>query len=83
MRVDQLVDEDAVPVDPKEPDGPKLPCIRIHLGRTKTTEADLDALVLLVGRPVMAPQEWLSTQKSPKALSSAASTVGAISTGGR
>lgn len=59
LRVEQLVKEDAVPVDPKEPDGAKLPCIKIQLGRTKTTEADADAVVLLVGRPVTALQEWL------------------------
>ena len=48
-----------MPADPKEPDGPKLPCTKIQLGRTKTTEADKDAVVLLVGRPVVALREWL------------------------
>lgn len=59
LRIEQLVDEDPVPADPKDPDGPKLPCAKIQLGRTKTTEADADAVVLLVGRPVLALQEWL------------------------
>lgn len=59
LRVEQLIEEDPVPVDPKDPDGPKLPCTKIQLGRTKTTEADADAVVLLVGRPVLALQEWL------------------------
>ncbi len=63
LRVEQLVDQDPVPVDPKEPDGPKLPCTTIQLGRTKTTEADMDAVVLLVGRPVTALREWLARAK--------------------
>ena len=53
LRVEQLVEEDPVPADPKVPDGEKLPCLKIHLGRTKTTQADSDAFVLLVGRPVL------------------------------
>ncbi|MET2831469.1 site-specific integrase [Mesorhizobium shangrilense] len=63
LRFEQLIDEDPVPVDPKEPDGPKLPCTKIQLGRTKTTEADEDAMVLLVGRPVTALREWLEEAK--------------------
>lgn len=59
LRVEQLTDEEPVPVDPGEPDGPKLPCLSIRLGRTKTTEADTDATVLLIGRPVSSLQEWL------------------------
>lgn len=59
LRVEQLVEQDPVPADPKIPDGPKLPCMRIQLGRTKTTEADADTAVLLIGRPVTALREWL------------------------
>lgn len=59
LRIEQLIEEDPAPADPRAPDGPKLPCTTIQLGRTKTTEADTDAVVLLVGRPVMALQEWL------------------------
>ena len=59
LRVEQLTAEDPVPADPGDPETAKLPCMRIHLGRTKTTEADDDASVLLVGRPVVALQEWL------------------------
>ncbi|MER8671176.1 tyrosine-type recombinase/integrase [Mesorhizobium sp. M1156] len=59
LRVEQLVEEDPVPADPKDPDGPKLPCTKIQLGRTKTTEADADTVVLLVGRPVLVLKEWL------------------------
>ncbi|WP_353646271.1 site-specific integrase [Mesorhizobium sp. WSM2239] len=59
LRVEQLVEEDPVPADPKDPDGPKLPCLKIRLGRTKTTQADTDAFVLLVGRPVLVLKDWL------------------------
>ena len=45
--------------DPKAPDGEKLPCLSIRLGRTKTTQADSEAFVLLVGRPVLALKDWL------------------------
>ncbi|RWO40123.1 MAG: integrase [Mesorhizobium sp.] len=60
LRVEQLVDEEPVPADPKVPDSlDKLPCLKIRLGRTKTTQADSDAFVLLVGRPVTVLQSWL------------------------
>ncbi|MER8522948.1 tyrosine-type recombinase/integrase [Mesorhizobium sp. M1076] len=59
LRVEQFVEEEPVPADPKDPEGPKLPCLKIRLGRTKTTQADGDAFVLLVGRPVLALKDWL------------------------
>ncbi|BAV52703.1 Site-specific recombinase XerD (plasmid) [Mesorhizobium loti] len=59
LRVEQIVAQDPVPADPKDPESPTLPCLKIRLDRTKTTEADADAFVLLVGRPVLALQEWL------------------------
>jgi integrase len=59
LRVEQLCEEEPVPADPKNSAGPKLPCLAIRLGRTKTTQADADASVLLVGRPVLALKEWL------------------------
>jgi integrase len=59
MRLEQLVDQEPVPSDPKDPDSPKLPCLSIRLGRTKSTVADTDASVLLVGRPATMLQEWL------------------------
>lgn len=61
LRVEQLRDEDPVPVEPKDPDSSeKLPCLSIHLGRTKTTQADTDAFVLLIGRPVSTMKDWLA-----------------------
>lgn len=59
LRVEQLVEEEPVPADPKNPDGGKLPCLSIRLGRTKTAQADSDAFVLLVGRPVLVLKDWL------------------------
>ncbi|AZO18904.1 integrase [Mesorhizobium sp. M2A.F.Ca.ET.043.05.1.1] len=59
LRLEQLVEQDPVPLDPKDLDGEKLPCMSIRLGRTKTTQADSDAFVLLVGRPVRVLREWL------------------------
>jgi integrase len=49
-----------VPAEPKAPDSSnKLPCLSIRLGRTKTTQAESDAFVLLVGQPVTVLQSWL------------------------
>lgn len=59
LRVEQLEELDAVPADPKDPASRPLPCLRLHLGRTKTTDRDNDASVLLIGRPVAALNEWL------------------------
>lgn len=59
LRMEQLIDQDPVPAVPMDPESPLLPCLRIGLSRTKTTEADDDAFVLLVGRPVVALREWL------------------------
>ncbi|TJV87720.1 MAG: integrase [Mesorhizobium sp.] len=60
LRFEQIIEEVPVPADPKVPDSlDKLPCLKIRLGRTKTTQADSDAFVLLVGRPVTVLQSWL------------------------
>ncbi|MER9580700.1 tyrosine-type recombinase/integrase [Mesorhizobium sp. M0276] len=60
LRIEQIIEEDPVPADPKNPDGEKLPYLSIRLGRTKTTQADSDAFVLLVGRPVLVLKDWLA-----------------------
>ena len=60
LRVEQLVEERPVPADPDDPDTALLPCVTIHLGRTKTTEADDGASVLLIGKPVAALEDWLA-----------------------
>ncbi|MER8716357.1 tyrosine-type recombinase/integrase [Mesorhizobium sp. M1295] len=59
LRVEQLIEEEPVPADPKDSEGQKIPCLKIRLGRTKTTQADGDAFVLLVGRPVTVLRAWL------------------------
>ena len=59
LRFEQLEDEPAVPLDPTDPNSTPLPCLAIRLGRTKTTSADDEAKVLLVGPPVVALKEWL------------------------
>jgi integrase len=41
-------------------DGPPLPSLAIHLGRTKTSGADHDEVVYLTGRPVEALNAWLN-----------------------
>jgi integrase len=60
LRVEQLIEEAPVVSDPSDPESSALPCLSIRLGRTKTTGADADARVFLVGRPVEALREWLS-----------------------
>lgn len=59
LRVEQISDEPAVPLDPQDPKSPTLPCLTIQLGRTKTGVADEAGRVLLVGPPVEALHEWL------------------------
>jgi len=48
-----------VALDPSDPASPRLPCLSIALGRTKTAGADDDSAVLLVGPPVEALRAWL------------------------
>ncbi len=59
LRVEDLVDEDQVHADPRNPASPLLPCLTVHLGRTKTTTADDQVHVVLIGRPVEALKRWL------------------------
>ena len=60
LRVEDFRDEDPVPSDPKDPSSTAIPCVTIHLGRTKTTDASDDASVVLIGRPVVAFRQWLA-----------------------
>jgi len=59
LRFDQLQEEPSVPLDPADPNSTPLPCFAFRLGRTKTTSADDDRKVLLVGAPVAALKDWL------------------------
>jgi integrase len=60
LRVEDLVEEEPLRSNPADPASPPLPCLSIRLGRTKTTAAEDDATVLLIGRPLEALQAWLA-----------------------
>ncbi len=60
LHVEDLADEEPVRANPADKDSPPLPCLSIRLGRTKTTTADDDEHVLLIGRPVTVLKRWLS-----------------------
>jgi hypothetical protein len=47
-------------------DGPPLPSLAIHLGRTKTSGADQHEVVYLTGRPVEALNAWLDAANIDK-----------------
>nr|WP_033043379.1 site-specific integrase [Sinorhizobium medicae] len=60
LRVEDLADEEPVRADPSDKTSAPLPCLSIRLGRTKTTTADENEHVLLIGRPVAALKTWLA-----------------------
>lgn len=60
LRLDQLMEQEPVPADPHDPDGEKIPCVAIKLGRTKTTDGDSRSEVLLIGRPVTLLKDWIA-----------------------
>ena len=59
LRVEQLSVEAPITVT----NGPPLPSLTIHLGRTKTTSGEQDDVVYLTGRPVEALQTWMAAAK--------------------
>lgn len=59
LRKEQLTVEPPIERD----DGPPLPSLAIHLGRTKTSDADHDEVVYLTGRPVEALDAWLAAAR--------------------
>lgn len=59
LRLEDLTDEDPVRADPGDIGAATLPCLTIRLGRTKTTSADDDEHVVLIGRPVTALKCWI------------------------
>lgn len=59
LRCQQLTEEEPIPVE----DGPPLPSLAIHLGRTKTASGEEDEVVYLTGRPVEALKTWLTAAK--------------------
>ncbi|MBB3527260.1 site-specific integrase [Rhizobium sp. BK456] len=62
LRREQLTVEPPIEVS----DGPPLPSLAIHLGRTKTTTGEQDDVVYLTGRPVEALSAWLVAAKIDK-----------------
>ena len=59
LRREQLTVEPPIEM----PDGPPLPSLAIHLGRTKTTSGEQDDVVYLTGRPVEALNAWIAAAK--------------------
>lgn len=59
LRSEQLTVEPPIRGD----DGPPLPSLAIHLGRTKTTSGEQDDVVYLTGRPVEALNAWMTAAK--------------------
>lgn len=59
LRIEQLSVEAPI----KVADGPLLPSLAIHLGRTKTTNGEQDDVVYLTGRPVDALNAWIMAGK--------------------
>jgi integrase len=59
LRREQLTVEPPIEM----PDGPPLPSLAIHLGRTKTTTGEEDDVVYLTGRPVEAINAWMAAAK--------------------
>ncbi len=62
LRLEQLTEEAPIEVA----DGPPLPSLAIHLGRTKTTTGEQDDVVYLTGRPVEALRAWLAAARIDK-----------------
>ncbi|OCJ08622.1 integrase [Rhizobium sp. AC27/96] len=62
LRREQLTTEPPIEM----PDGPPLPSLAIHLGRTKTTSGEHDDVVYLSGRPVEALSAWMVAAKIDK-----------------
>ncbi|MBY3422563.1 site-specific integrase [Rhizobium laguerreae] len=59
LRREQLTVEPPIEIS----DGPPLPSLAIHLGRTKTTTGEQDDVVYLTGRPVEALDAWMTAAK--------------------
>lgn len=59
LRVEQMTIEPPIEM----PDGPPLPSLALHLGRTKTTSGEQDDVVYLTGRPVEALNDWMVAAK--------------------
>ncbi|MFH6784888.1 MULTISPECIES: integrase [Methylobacterium] len=63
LRVEDLVRDAPVPRDPADPESAKVPKLTMRLGRTKTTTAEDDARVAVIGRAATALLDWLTLAK--------------------
>jgi integrase len=59
LRVEDIVEDAPVHADPRDENSAALPCLTLRLGRTKTTDVEDSASVLLIGRPAEALTLWL------------------------
>ena len=59
LRHSQITVADPIKLRPSDPASPTVPCVRIALGRTKTTTAGQGAFVFAAGRAAVALQEWM------------------------
>ena len=59
LRHSQITVADPIKLQPSDPTSPTVPCVRIALGRTKTTTAGQGAFVFAAGRAAVALQEWM------------------------
>ena len=59
LRHSQISAADPIKLQPADPTSPMVPCIRIALGRTKTTMAGQGAFVFAAGRAAVALHEWM------------------------
>jgi integrase len=59
LRLKQIVAEQPILANPKDPDSARLRCLAIQLGRIKTGVADENRRVLVIGRPADALMAWI------------------------
>ncbi len=59
LRVEDIIHEEPVVSDPRDPLSRKLPCLTLRLGRTKTASVEDQATALLIGTPAVALSHWL------------------------
>jgi integrase len=59
LKHSQISAADPIKLRPADPASPTAPCVRIALGRTKTTTAGQGAFVFAAGRAAIALHEWM------------------------
>jgi integrase len=59
LRHSQISVVDPIKLRPADPASPTVPCVRIALGRTKTTTAGQGAFVFAAGRAAIALHDWM------------------------